>query len=281
MLPFDALDKLDDLTVLDRAVKPLAWFWQRALQPQDLRDALHGTWLGHPLHPVLVQVPLGALLSTNALDATRSDDRAASLLNTVGLASAVPALAAGWADWSSSNPSTQRSGLVHALANVTGLGLWAASLVHRRKHNRGTASLLGLLGSGAMAVGGAIGGHLAYRDGLGANTQADIADTAPTTWTDVGEDDLTDGEPVLVDAAGTPVVVVRAGGRLLALADRCTHQAGPLHEGEFEDGCLVCPWHGSTFRLTDGAVVHGPSVHPQPVFDARSEGGRIQVRLRA
>ena len=76
-----------------------------------------------------------------------------------------------------------------------------------------------------------------------------------------------------------PVVIVRAGERIHALADRCSHLSGPLSEGDLDDGCLTCPWHGSKFRLADGAVVRGPATAPQPVFDTRVRSGVVQVCL--
>lgn len=281
MFPFDRLDRLEDLTALDALTSPLSKVVDGALRPRALEDALHGTWLGHPLHAALVQVPLGAFLSACVLDLLGGDEGASDLLAGVGLASALPAAAAGATDWSKSNPSTQRTGLVHALLNSAGLALWAGSLVAKRSGRRTTGKGLGLLGMAALGAGATVGGHLSYRSGLGASSEADIADTAPTDWADVGTDDIPEGKPVLRDAAGTPVLLVRSGERIDALANRCAHQSGPLHEGTLGDGCVTCPWHGSTFRLADGAVEHGPSVHPQPVFDVRREGGRLQVRLRA
>ena len=85
---------------------------------------------------------------------------------------------------------------------------------------------------------------------------------------------------MLRQAAGTPVLLVRSGDRIDALVDRCSHQSGPLHEGQIADGRVTCPWHGSRFRLEDGAVVHGPSTHPQPSLDTRISGDRLQVKLR-
>ena len=276
MFPFDKLDRLEQLEQLDPVVSPLSSVVDGTLKGRA-GDVLHGTWLGHPLHAALVQVPVGAFLSANLMDVA-GERRSARVLAAVGLASAVPAAAAGAADWSRSNPSTQRSGLVHAMLNTVGLGLWAGSLARRRS---GGGALLGLLGTSALAVSATIGGHLAYRKGLGADSQADIEDTGPTDWTDVGDADIPEGKPVLRDAAGTPVLLVRTGSSITALADRCAHQAGPLHEGELKDGCVTCPWHGSTFRMEDGSVVHGPSVHPQPAFDVREQDGRLQVKLRS
>ena len=281
MFPFDQLDHLEELTFLDPVAAPL----RKAVNalPQSLQDLLHGTWLGHPLHPVLVQVPIGAFASAAILDLVGSDDaeEGADLLALTGLLSSVPAALAGANDWSSANPQEQRSGLVHALANTVGLGCWIASLAARRKGDRSRGKLLGIAGLTAIGVGGTIGGHLSYRRALGADSNADIEDTGPTDWTDAGSSDLPEGKPVLRQAAGTPVLLVKTGSRIDALVDRCSHQSGPLHEGEISDGCVTCPWHGSRFRLEDGAVVHGPSTHPQPSLDVRVSGDRLQVKLRA
>jgi nitrite reductase/ring-hydroxylating ferredoxin subunit/uncharacterized membrane protein len=281
MFPFDRLDRLEDLSALDKVAQPLSRAVDAAVRPQALEDALHGTWLGHPLHTALVQLPIGSFLSATLLDLLGGDERSADLLAGIGLASSLPAAAAGATDWSKSNPSTQRVGLVHALLNTAGLALWTGSLVARRAGRRRAGTGWGLVGTAVLGASAAIGGHLSYRDGLGANHEADIADTGPTDWTDIGGADVPEGKPVLRDAAGTPVLLVRTGESIEALANRCAHQAGPLHEGTLHDGCVTCPWHGSTFRMSTGAVVHGPSVHPQPALDVRRREGRLEVRLRA
>jgi nitrite reductase/ring-hydroxylating ferredoxin subunit/uncharacterized membrane protein len=282
MFPFDQLDRLEELTVLDPVVKPLRAAVSAAIRPQALSDGLHGTWLGHPLHPVLVQVPIGAFASASILDLVGGKDAhdGADLLALTGLVSAVPAALAGANDWSAANPQEQRSGLVHALANAVGLGCWIASLLARRRGDRARGTLLGLAGMSAMGIGGTIGGHLSYRRALGADSNADIEDTGPADWTDAGPAELAEGKPVLRQANGTPVLLYKTGSTISALVDRCSHQSGPLHEGEIADGCVTCPWHGSRFRLEDGAVVHGPSTHPQPSLDVRISGDRLQVKLR-
>jgi nitrite reductase/ring-hydroxylating ferredoxin subunit len=76
-----------------------------------------------------------------------------------------------------------------------------------------------------------------------------------------------------------PVLLARHEGTVYALANRCTHRGGPLHEGDLEDGCVVCPWHDSKFRLKDGSVAQGPATSPQPSFETRVQEGRIEVRL--
>ena len=76
-----------------------------------------------------------------------------------------------------------------------------------------------------------------------------------------------------------PVVVIRDGQHTHVLADRCSHLSGPLSDGEYRDGCLTCPWHGSTFRVSDGTVARGPATAPQPAFRTRVSGGTLQACL--
>jgi nitrite reductase/ring-hydroxylating ferredoxin subunit len=69
------------------------------------------------------------------------------------------------------------------------------------------------------------------------------------------------------------------------LSDHCAHLGGPLHQGRIVtdqgDLCVTCPWHGSTFRLADGSVVHGPATARQPAFETRvTDSGSVQVRPR-
>ena len=104
----------------------------------------------------------------------------------------------------------------------------------------------------------------------------------PGDWTAVvAESELAEGEPHRAELDGVPVVVVRSGGELYALADRCSHRGGPLSDGEVSDGCITCPWHGSRFRLEDGSVERGPAAYPQPALDVRVSGGMVEVRDRA
>jgi nitrite reductase/ring-hydroxylating ferredoxin subunit len=77
-----------------------------------------------------------------------------------------------------------------------------------------------------------------------------------------------------------PIVVFRRNGRLSALANRCTHRGGPLDEGELTEEGIVCPWHGSCFRIEDGAILRGPATAPQPSFEVRQHAGKIEVRAK-
>ena len=90
-----------------------------------------------------------------------------------------------------------------------------------------------------------------------------------------------EGEPRRVEADGTAVLLVRQGENLYALAETCAHMGGPLSEGKLEDGCVICPWHGSRFALDDGRVLDGPSTFPQPRLETRVRDGQIEVKAAA
>jgi nitrite reductase/ring-hydroxylating ferredoxin subunit len=189
----------------------------------------------------------------------------------------VPTAAAGLSDWSDTSGPERRVGLVHAVANTVALTCYSASLVARLLGRRKPGVALSLVGAGAVTVGGYLGGHLAYVQAVGVERKA--FESGPRDWTTVMADgDLPEAQPRLVQAADTPVLLYRRGGVVHALADRCTHMGGPLHEGSFHDGCVTCPWHGSTFRLADGEVVRGPAAASQPTYQTRVADGTIQVR---
>ena len=183
----EALDGLEELRGLDRLVAPL----QQAVRGLPLggaRDLLRGTWLGHPLHPTLVQVPVGAWTSAAVLDLVPGQRRAAGLLVAVGLAGAVPTALAGWVDWSEQHERQLRVGLVHATANATGVVLYTASLVARLRGHSVRGRALGFAGLTAVGVGGLLGGHLAFRQAAGANHTEDVAHLVEPGWHRLGVD---------------------------------------------------------------------------------------------
>jgi hypothetical protein len=123
--PFDSIARLEDLASLDPLISRIQGKVQALLPPGPVRDALHGVWLGHPLHPALVLVPLGGFLGASVLDAVPGAEREADILVAVGLAGAVPAVAAGYTDWSQLGERQLRTGLVHAASNATAAVLYA------------------------------------------------------------------------------------------------------------------------------------------------------------
>ena len=269
------------LEALDAPAKRVAGVVRSVLPGGPVKDALSGTFLGHPLHPLLTDVPIGSWTSAVMLDwIGGSESRtAARRLLAAGILAALPTAAAGYSDWADtemSSDTVRRTGLVHAAANIAALSMFTASYLARRRGRGGR--LLALTGAGAMAAGGHLGGHLSFVEGVGVDQT--VFEKHPEEWTPtVSEDELAEGRPVCVRAGDVDVLIVRDAESIHALDNRCTHRGGPLHEGELSDGCVTCPWHGSRFRLADGSIVQGPATSPQPLYETRVADGRVEVRL--
>lgn len=273
---------------LDTVVTPIVDLVNRVLPEGRVRDVLHGKQLGHPLHPLLVALPIGMNVGTVVLDGLaltggRSEDKrtSARALTGVALLATVPTALSGLADWASLGSRTRekRIGLIHAWANSAATTLYLASWFARRAEHHRAGAALSAAGGAWLILGGYLGGHLAYVTGVGVNRNAD-AGTGPTEWTEVAAETDLDAGPLRVEIDGEAIVVVRDGNGVQALGATCSHLGGPLDEGELDDGCLVCPWHGSRFDVVTGAVVRGPATVPQPQFDARIVAGRVHVRAR-
>ena len=250
-----------------------------------IRDVLHGTWLGHPLHPVLTDIPLGAWTVAAALDmfgrrgGARVEERAADAAIGVGLAGAVGAAVTGITDWHHTDGAARRVGLGHGMLNGTATVLYATSLVLRMRGARGAGRATAGLGFGLTLAAAYLGGHLVFKKRIG-------VDHAPRVeWDDfvavLPEFELSEGRARRVDVRGVAVVLVRRGARIHALADTCAHLGGPLSEGSVDETTIRCPWHGSRFALEDGQCLEGPSTFAQPCFETRVRAGQIEVRPRA
>jgi nitrite reductase/ring-hydroxylating ferredoxin subunit/uncharacterized membrane protein len=254
----------------------------------ELKDILHGVWLGHPLHPVLTDIPIGAWTVAMAFDAVeliRGDDDlggAADLAVGIGLAGALGSAITGAADWSETDGRARKIGVVHALLNITATGLYATSLAMRRSGSRRAGIGLSLLGYALSSAAGYLGGHLAFGEQIGVDHLATQDQGSPKNWTAV----LADGElpvrtPTKVVAEGVAILLVRMNGTIHALTETCPHLGGPLSEGKLDGEGITCPWHGSRFCLDDGNVMRGPSTYPARLFDVRVRNSQIEVRARA
>ncbi len=270
------LSGLEQATALDRLVG-LGQRVARLVPEGPVRDALHGVWLGHPLHPALAQVPIGAWLSATFLDGWPDSEAASRRLVLLGLAAAGPAALAGAVDWAEQHEQQMRVGTVHAMANTAAVTLYLASL---RARTRRGARVLRLAGLSAAGTGGFLGGHISFRLAGGVNQAEPVPHLVEPGWHPLmPAAELTDRRPAKRMLGEVPVVVIGDGRRVHVLADRCSHMSGPLSEGSLDDGCLTCPWHGSRFRISDGTVARGPATAPQPVFETRIRDGVIEVCL--
>ena len=251
---------------------------------QKIKNALHGTWLGHPVHPVMTDIPVGAWTVALVCDALedmtgrKEFAKGADIAVVVGLVGAVGSAITGITDWSDTDGRARKVGLMHGMLSLGGTLLYGASMVLRNQKKRNLARGFGVLGY-AVACGAAyLGGELVYSEQVGVNHAAGGA-PLPQKFTPVmSADNLAEGEMKKADAKGVPVLLVRQNDEIYALAETCTHAGGPLSEGKLENGAVVCPWHGSSFDLETGKVIDGPATHAAPCFETRVRKGQIEVR---
>jgi nitrite reductase/ring-hydroxylating ferredoxin subunit/uncharacterized membrane protein len=275
-------ERLEGVEALDAVAEPLQKAVRAAVPENSVfKDVLSGTWLGHPLHPPLTDVVVGAWTSALLLDllgGPGSEDAADRLVAT-GVLAALPTAAAGASDWAELRGGSRRVGLVHALGNTTALTLHALSWRARRRGERTRGVALSALGFAVATFSAWLGGHLSFGQGVGVNQTA--FESAPEEWTQVlDESELGSDKLVGAKADGLGVLLVREGDDVHALADRCSHRGCSLHEGELHDGAVTCPCHGSTFRIADGSIVKGPATAPQPTFEVRTRDGAVEIRAR-
>jgi nitrite reductase/ring-hydroxylating ferredoxin subunit/uncharacterized membrane protein len=253
---------------------------------QTVKNALHGVWLGHPLHPAMTDVPVGSWSVAAALDLLeiRGDSNyrsGADFAVLLGLLSSVPVAISGATDWSDTHGKAQRVGAVHGMLNLTAAALYAGSLAARRAERRGVGKTLGFLGFGLVLVSAYLGGELSYTQKIGVNHSPDVEEELPREYTvAIAESELVEGKPAKVNVAGADIFLLKTPTTLYALANKCYHLGGPLSEGKVEGDSIVCPWHGSRFCLKDGHVEDGPATNDQPVLDVKIEGGNVLVRAR-
>ena len=279
---------VESQTWLDKLAAPFqSWLLKLFGQPGEpnrkIKDILNGTWFGHPLHPVLTDIPIGAWSSTLFLDLdwlTNESEGVARSADTVlvlGIVGATGSAVTGVTDWSDLLDTDRRVGFMHGLLNSGILLTNIASLVLRLTGKRRAGITLSTIGYVATLFSAYLGGELSFAKGIGVNHEA---------WEGGSDDyvavmnvgDLAEGNLTRVDAAGIPAVLLKQGNSIYAIGAVCTHLAGPLDEGTCKDGVVTCPWHGSSFRMSDGGVVNGPAVYAEPTFAVRVRNGKIELR---
>jgi nitrite reductase/ring-hydroxylating ferredoxin subunit/uncharacterized membrane protein len=253
-----------------------------------LKIFLNGTWIGHPLHPMLTDIPIGAWTLTIILDLVGllfglpQLGLASSITAGIGVAGALAAAAAGLADWMDVDPPEKAIGAFHATVNVSATSLFLISILMRwgRDWRLGwTTFVVALAGYLLAMIGGYLGGAMVFHKGVMINRNAYRSgpdDFKPAVATrELAEDQL---KRVLVEEQS--VLFLKLGGTVYALGAVCSHYGAPLNEGTIVDRTIECPWHASRFALEDGRVVQGPACAGVPVYDCKIVNDQVQIKFR-
>jgi nitrite reductase/ring-hydroxylating ferredoxin subunit/uncharacterized membrane protein len=252
----------------------------RPIRP--IKDFLDGTWLGHPVHAVVTDVPVGALTVSLIADLI-GQPLVADVTMLIGVLGMVASAVTGLADYTDVDGTARNRATVHGTLMTIALVIYAISLVIRAGHpaDRLAPIVIAIVGYLTLSLAAAIGGDLVFLIGTHVNRHAWRG--AGTKWValDLGAmSDIPQGGPTKLRAGINDLVVIREGDRILALHALCAHAGGPLAEGTIVGGDRIqCPWHGSRYLLANGHVVRGPSMYDQPAYEIRRvEGGGWEAR---
>jgi nitrite reductase/ring-hydroxylating ferredoxin subunit/uncharacterized membrane protein len=265
--------------------------------PRLFKSLLNGAYLGHPLHPVLTDVPVTAWLLAAIFDivwlinpeSASWAARGAQAAVLIGFLGALGAVASGLTDWSDTYGHERRVGLLHGLFNSTATLLYLISLLLRYNVFSGSidfslsaaesvaGAIVGFVGLACVLYAAYLGGDLVFAIGTGVNHTAfepvveEFERVAPL-------DEVPQHTIYKVMAAGVPIILIRMGTNVYALGATCTHAGGPLDEGELQGDAVQCPWHGSRFNVKTGRVLTGPATVAEPRYDARVRDGYVEVK---
>ena len=266
-------------------------FLQRCFRTSAMRRVkifLNGTWIGHPLHPMLTDIPIGAWTLAIVLDLIGllfhlpQLGLASSIAVAVGVAGALAAAAAGLMDWMDIDPPEKAIGAFHATVNVSATILFLISFLMRSSRHwqlEWTTFVVALAGYLLVMIGGYLGGALVFYKGVMINRNA--YRNGPNDFTLAATtDELVEGELKRVLIQEQPVLLVKLNGKIHAVGAVCSHYGAPLNEGRVVQNTIECPWHASRFALKDGRVVQGPACAGVPVYDCRIVNAQVQIKMR-
>ena len=284
MITEEIITQISNLKALRNSAEPL----QKAVRGMvkgEVKNFLHGTWLGHPLHPVLTDIPIGAWTTALALDALeslsgrRECGAAADLAIGVGLVGAVASAVAGATDWAETDDPARNIGLLHGLLNVTATSMYASALFMRKGRSRQSGVAMSMLGYVTALTAAYLGGHLVFGQQIGVDHTATSDQNKPEKFKRaIAANELKANKPKKVEVDGVSILLVKREDEIYALTETCPHLGGPLSEGKLVGDAIECPWHGSQLALEDGHVVNGPTAYPARCYDVRVRGGYVEVR---
>lgn len=241
-----------------------------------IKDLLNGVWLGHPLHPAITDVPIGAFVVALVLDISGQRAAATAAIG-VGIVFMLLAALAGYADYIDLEGKPRRFGTIHSSLMLVALVFYAVSFVMRLGASPSPAEVwLSVIGFLIVITSAYVGGELVYN--LGTQVDRHAWRGGGTKWAALDVTEVPADKPVKAKAGAQTLVVVRRGSDLDALHDVCAHQGCSLSEGKIVGDTIECQCHGSRYRLRDGLVVRGPAVFDQPHYEVREAEGKLEVR---
>lgn len=262
----------------------LFWLFSRMT---PIRDLLVGRWLGHPLHAVLTDAPIGILFLAIVFDVVSMGQAAAWAIG-FGILTMLAAALAGFADYADTDGRARERATLHSTLMILALITYIISFLLRlpvpSTGGAATAPVIAnVVGFLILSAGAYVGGDVVYVLGNMVSRHAFRGAGAKWIALEPAEVDsagmIPEGRPVKAKLGINQLVLVREGERILALHDTCAHAGGPLNEGKLVGGQIECPWHYSRYRMTDGAVTQGPSVYDQPAYEVRArDGGGWEAR---
>lgn len=252
-----------------------------------IQSFLNGTWLGHSLHAVLVDVVVGGSTAVVFLDVLRVvfgvaglEDAAFWVLMLTSL-SAVGAVVSGLTDFKDTAPKSAERDVtgLHGTMNIVATVGFVVSTLQRAGGDHDGGFWVLLVSYVVVSVGAYIGGHVVFKYGYAVNHNAFSRAPRAREFTPVMPvADLPEETPTKVAVGSASVMLVRRGDVVHALKETCSHAGGPLSKGELKGDTITCPWHFSTFRLADGAVLHGPATSRQASYHARVNEGQVEIQ---
>ncbi len=252
-----------------------------------VRDLLVGRWLGHPLHAVLTDAPIGILFLVIIFDVLALPEAAAWAL-FIGILAMLGAALAGYADYANTDGKARERATLHSTVMTLALVGYLVSLWMRLPVEAAAVAPIGAIVMSVasflvLSFGAYAGGDVVYV--LGNVVSRHAFRGAGTKWIALEPAEMDDagaipeGRPVKAKLGINQLVLIRHGEKILALHDICAHAGGPLSEGKIVDDTIECPWHASRYRLENGHVVRSPSVYDQPAYEVRArEGGGWEAR---
>jgi nitrite reductase/ring-hydroxylating ferredoxin subunit/uncharacterized membrane protein len=284
--------------VIERWARPLSGLWNGiagvtnavygalGMPGKYLQDFLNGSWLGHPVHAVVVDVVVGGATVVVFLDVLRYfvgvtglEDAITWSIGLVSLAG-IGAVIAGLTDFKDTATGDERNVTgFHGVINIIGIVLFALSFFLRLGGAHDGGFWIFLIGYLVISVGAYIGGHVVFKYGYMVNRSAFARGKKAAEFTPIlAAAELADATPTKASFGATTLVLVRRGDVVNALKETCSHAGGPLSEGTLRDDTIVCPWHHSAFHLSDGRVRHGPATSRQVAYRARINEGQVEIQ---